>query len=149
MTIYGINDIIGGSAGVGLINLSLEYKENQMQQSQVGRYLITALIVLVILILLALLLALGLPVGASAFLEMAWNWLLRLVGLTTVVFSIIALLAAGPASLELERFSKWIVLALLGLLIIQLKWFLTLGLVGLLITIMVVTYLRKEMEEVK
>lgn len=120
-----------------------------MQQSQVGRYLITALIVLVILILFALLLALGMPVGASAFLEMAWNWLLRLVGLTTVVFSIIALLITGPAALEPERFSKWIILALLGLLIIHLKWFLTLGLVGLLITIIIVTYLRKGIEEVK
>ena len=58
-----------------------------MQKSQVGRFLITALIVFVVLILLALFLAVSLQIGAPAFLEMAWSWLLRLVGLTTVVFS--------------------------------------------------------------
>ena len=120
-----------------------------MQKSQVGQFFLTAVIVFVVLAILALCLALTLPIGGSAFLEMAWNWLLRLVGLTTVVFSVISLLVAGPTSLEPERFSKWIVLALLGLLTIQLKWFLALGLVGLLITMIVVTYLRKETEEVK
>lgn len=117
-----------------------------MQKSQVGRFLITALIVFVVLILLALFLALALQIRASAFLEMAWSWFLRLVGLTTVVFSVIALLAAGPASLAPERFSKWITLALLGLLIIQQSWFLAFGLVGLLIAMMVVTCLRRSGE---
>ena len=113
-----------------------------MQKSQVGRFLITALIVFVVLILLALFLAVSLQIGAPAFLEMAWSWLLRLVGLTTVVFSVIALLAAGPASLAPERFSKWIALALLGLLMIQQSWFLAIGLVGLLIAMMVMACLR-------
>ncbi len=113
-----------------------------MQKSQVGRYLLTAIIVLVLWILLALFLALALQIRASAFLEMAWSWILRLVGLTTIVFSVIALMEAGPASLSTERFSRWIVLALLGLLIVQLSWFLVLGLVGLLIAMMVVTCLK-------
>ena len=115
-----------------------------MQKSQVGRYLITAIIVFVILILLALMLAAALPVHASAFLEMAWSWLLRLVGLTTVVFSVIAIMAAGLASLTPENFSKGIALALLGLLIIQQSWFLAIGLVCLLIAMMVVTCLKRQ-----
>jgi len=117
-----------------------------MQKSQAGRFIITAVVVLVVLILLAFLLALGLPVGASGLIEMAWSWLLRLVGLTTVVFSVITLLAAGPASLEPERFSKWIAIALLGLLIIKQSWFMAIGLVGLLIAMMVVTCMRRSPE---
>lgn len=113
-----------------------------MQKSQVGRFIVTAIIVFVILSVFALFLAAALRVGAPAFLDMAWNWVLRLVGLTMVIYSIIALLAAGPVSLAPERFSKWIALTLLGLFIIQQSWFLALGLASLLIAMMIITYLK-------
>lgn len=120
-----------------------------MQKSQVGNFLLAAVIVFVLLIVLALFIALTLQIGGSAFLEMAWNWLLRLFGLTTVVFGVVALMASGSLTLEPEKFSKWIALVLLGLLIIKVNWSLAISLVGLLIAMMVVTYLRKETEEFK
>jgi len=113
-----------------------------MQKNQVGNFLLAAVIVFVLLIVLALFIALTLQIGGSAFLEMAWSWLLRLLGLTIVVFSLISLLTEGLVSLELEKFSKWIALVLLGLLIVHLRWFLAVGLVSLLITIMIVTFLK-------
>ena len=113
-----------------------------MQKNQVGNFLLAAVIVFVLLIVLALFIALTLQIGGSAFLEMAWSWLLRLLGLTIVVFSLISLLTEGLVSLEPEKFSKWIALVLLGLLIVHLRWFLAVGLVGLLITIMIVTFLK-------
>jgi hypothetical protein len=113
-----------------------------MQKSQVGQFVLAAVVVFVVLIVLALFLALTLRIGGSAFLEMALNWLLRLLGLAIVAFSLISLLTQGLVSLEPEKFSKWLALVLLGLLIIQMKWFLALGLVGLLITIMIITFLK-------
>ena len=113
-----------------------------MQKSQVGNFFIAAAVVFVVLIVLALFLALTLQIGGSAFLEMALNWLLRLLGLAVVAFGLISLLTEGGVSLEPEKFSKWIALVLLGLLIAHLRWFLALGLVGLLITIMIITFLK-------
>ena len=114
-----------------------------MQKSQVGQFVISAVVVFVLLIVLAFFLALTLRIGGSTFLEMALNWLLRLLGLAIVAFSLISLLAEGLVSLELEKFSKWVALVLLGLLFIHLRWFLALGLVGLLITMMIITYLKR------
>jgi hypothetical protein len=113
-----------------------------MQKSQVGNFILAAVVVFVALILLALFFGLTLRIGSSTFLEMALGWLLRLLGLAIVAFSLISLLMQGLVSLEPEKFSKWIVLVLLGLLIIQLKWFLTLGLAGLLITMMIISCLK-------
>ncbi len=113
-----------------------------MQKSQVGQFVIAAVVVFVLLIVLALFLALTLRIGGSAFLEMALSWFLRLLGLAIVAFSLISLLTQGLVSLEPEKFSKWIALVLLGLLIVHLRWFLALGLVGLLITIMIITFLK-------
>jgi hypothetical protein len=113
-----------------------------MQKSQVGQFVLTAVVVFVALIVLALFLALTLRIGGSAFLEMALNWFLRLLGLAIVAFGLISLLMEGLVSLEPEKFSKWIALILLGLLIVHLKWFLALGLVGLLITIMIIAFLK-------
>ena len=113
-----------------------------MQKSQVGNFLIAAVIVFVLLIVLALFLALTLRIAASSFLEMASSWLLRLIGLTTVVFSLFKLLTEGLVSLELEKFSKWIALILLGLLIIQPNGFLSLGLAGILIAMTIVARLK-------
>ncbi len=114
-----------------------------MQKSQVGNFFIAAAVVFVVLIVLALILALTLQIGGSAFLDMALNWFLRLLGLAVVAFGLISLLAEGIVSLEPEKFSKWIAMILLGLLIFQLRWFLALGLVGLLITMMVITFLKR------
>lgn len=100
-------------------------------------------VVFVLLIVLALLLALTLRIGGSAFLEMALSWFLRLLGLAIVTFSLISFLAQGFVSLEPEKFSKWIALMLLGLLLVHLKWFLAIGLVGLLITMMIITCLKR------
>jgi hypothetical protein len=113
-----------------------------MQKSQVGNFFIAAAVVFVALIVLALFLALTLRIGGSAFLEMALSWFLRLLGLAIVAFSLISLLTEGLVSLEPEKFSKWIALILLGLLIVHLSWFLALGLVGLLITMMIITCLK-------
>ncbi len=113
-----------------------------MQKSQVGDFLIAAVIVFVLLIVLSLFLALTLRADAPSFLEMAINLLLRLIGLTTVVFSLMKLLTEGLVSFELEKFSKWIVLVLLGLLIIQPKGFLSLGLASLLIAMLIVARLK-------
>lgn len=113
-----------------------------MQKSQVGQFVLAAVVVFVVLIVLALILALTLRIGGSAFLEMALNWLLRLLGLAVVAFGLISLLTEGAVSLEPEKFSKWIAMILLGLLIVHLRWFLALGLVGLLITIMIITFLK-------
>ena len=114
-----------------------------MQKSQVGQFVLTAVVVFVMLIVLALILALTLRIGGSAFLEMALSWFLRLLGLAIVAFSLISLLAQGLVSLEPEKFSKWIVLMLLGLLLVHLRWFLAIGLVGLLITMMIITCLKR------
>ena len=113
-----------------------------MGKNQVGNFFLTAVVVFVVLIVLALFLALTIRIGGSAFLEMALNWFLRLLGLATVVFSLISLLSEGLMSLEPEKLSKWAAIILLGLLIFQLRWFLALGLVGLLVTMMIITYLR-------
>ena len=113
-----------------------------MGKNQVGNFFLTAVVVFVVLIVLALFLALTIRIGGSAFLEMALNWFLRLLGLATVVFSLISLLSEGLVSLEPEKLSKWAAIILLGLLIFQLRWFLALGLVGLLVTMMIITYLR-------
>ncbi|MBN2182802.1 MAG: hypothetical protein JW715_12900 [Sedimentisphaerales bacterium] len=117
-----------------------------MQKSQVGRFLITASIVFVLLIVLSLFLALALQIKASAFFEIAWSWFLRLLGLTTIVFSVISLMAAGPLTLEPEKISKLIGLVLLGLLIIRVNWSLAIGLAGILIAMMVVACLRRSRE---
>lgn len=114
-----------------------------MQKSQVGQFFIVAVVVFVSLIVLALFLALTMQIGSTAFLEMAWNWLLRLVGLTTVIFGLISFLTAGPMSLSPERFSRWIAIILLGLLIVHLNWALALSLAGLLIAMMVISCLRR------
>jgi len=114
-----------------------------MQKNQVGNFILTMVVVFVLLIVLALLLALTLRIGGSAFLEMALSWFLRLLGLAIVTFSLISFLAQGFVSLEPEKFSKWIALMLLGLLLVHLKWFLAIGLVGLLITMMIITCLKR------
>lgn len=114
-----------------------------MQKSQVGNFILAAVVVFVLLILLALFFGLTLRIGSSTFLEMALGWLLRLLGLATVAFSLISLLTQGLESLEPEKFSKWIALILLGLLLVHLRWFLAIVLVGLLITMMIIACLKR------
>lgn len=114
-----------------------------MQKSQVGNFILAAVVVFVLLIVLALFFGLTLRIGSSTFLEMALGWLLRLLGLAIVAFSLISLLTQGLESLEPEKFSKWIALILLGLLLVHLRWFLAIALVGLLITMMIITCLKR------
>jgi hypothetical protein len=114
-----------------------------MQKSQVGNFILAAVVVFVLLVVLALFFGLTLRIGSSTFLEMALGWLLRLLGLATVAFSLISLLTQGLVSLEPEKFSKWIALILLGLLLVHLRWFLAIGLVGLLVTMMIITCLKR------
>jgi hypothetical protein len=114
-----------------------------MQKSQVGNFILAAVVVFVLLIVLALFFGLTLRIGSSTFLEMALGWFLRLLGLATITFSLISLLTQGLVSLEPEKFSKWIALILLGLLLVHLRWFLAIALVGLLITMMIITCLKR------
>ena len=115
-----------------------------MQNNQIVRFLLTALVTFfVIFILLVVLLpqATFKSPNYSGFFEISLSWILRFTGLSLIIFSIISLILAGSALTEAKNLAKWIALIMLGLLLINPTWSLAFGIAIILVALVIIEYL--------
>ena len=73
--------------------------------------------------------------GASrdvAFVELAWNWFTRVVGMGTVIAGIMLMLFEGMKGISWQSQAKYVVLILIGLLVTNYSWAIALGIVAAL-----------------
>jgi len=78
-----------------------------------------------------------------AFVEMAWNWFTRVVGMGTVVVGIMLMLFEGVKNLSWQGIAKYVVLILIGLLVVNYSWAIVLGIVVSLALLAVSDLLKK------
>ena len=115
-----------------------------MQNNQIVRFLLTALVTFfVIFILLVVLLpqATFKSPNYLGFFEISLSWILRFTGLSLIIFSIISLILAGSALTEAKNLAKWIALIMLGLLLINPTWSLAFGIAIILVALVIIEYL--------
>ncbi len=116
-----------------------------MQKSQLGRFLLIAMITFFIIFILSVVL---LPqtnfrrYDYSAFFEISLTWILRFTGLSLIIFSVISLIIDGSALTEVTNLAKWITLIMLGILIIEATWSLAFGITIILVALIVLSYLK-------
>ncbi len=109
-----------------------------MERNDIGYWMIACVVVIVAVAIVTGILAASMPgsrsntASTTAFAELAWTWLTRLVGTTTVVVGILLLLSAGLKSASWQYMAKHVVLILIGLLVINYSWAIALGIVAAL-----------------
>ena len=116
-----------------------------MQNNQLSRFLIISLITLAVLVVVILLLNEQVDFKRSQFMnfcELSFAWVLRFVGLSLLVYSIISLVMAGTASFETKNFVKWIALIMLSMLIMHPAWYFAIALAIIMVTMIVIEYLK-------
>ena len=116
-----------------------------MQKSHLVPFLIVAAITLVILVILTIALHDSSTFQRGEFLnliEVSFAWVLRFSGLSLLIFSIISLLISGAMLSEKNSYAKWFALIILSLLIMHPAWYLAFGVVIILITLIVIDYLK-------
>ena len=116
-----------------------------MHNNQILRMLIVAGIAFIILILGAIFLSEQQQTFQKAefsnYLEISSVLVLRFIGLVLIIFSIISMVMTGSSFSEAKNLTKWIVLILLGLLIINITWSLAFGIAIILAVLIITDYL--------
>jgi len=116
-----------------------------MQKSQLFSFLIVAGITLVMLAMLIIVLQGPANYQRAEFLgliEVSFSQLLRFIGLSLLLFSIVSLVMAGPNAIELKNYAKWIILIIASMLIMNPAWYLVFGVVIILATLIIIEYLK-------
>lgn len=67
-----------------------------------------------------------------AFIELAWNWFTRVVGMGTVITGIMLMLFEGMKGISWQSQAKYVVLILIGVLVTNYSWAIVLGIVAAL-----------------
>ena len=106
-----------------------------MERNEVGSWIIACVVIIVVVAIITGILSSSVPgrmsntVSITAFVEMGFNWLARLVGTTTTVVGIILLLSTGLKKASWQCMAKHVVLILIGLLVATYSWAIALGIV--------------------
>ena len=108
-----------------------------MERNEIGYWMIACVVVIIAVAIITGFLSASFPshvrnasgMTTTAFVEMAFNWLMRIVGTTTAILGIMLLLSAGLKGMSWQCLTKYAVLILIGLVVTHYSWAIVLGIV--------------------